>query len=412
MRLLNTTTLEFEEFVGRPAEEYAILSHRWGHEEVSFKEYRKSRETLKHRAGYKKITQFCRISKQRGYRLAWIDTCCIDKRSSAELSEAINSMYEWYARSGECYVWLEDYRGNLHDLHKCAWFSRGWTLQEMLAPDRVIFFTAHWEVIGHKLRDDLSSLLYGEFCPCQRNPTPSELALLGLHITPWLAKASRIPEIYLTTVKVEEASIAARFSWASHRSTTRTEDRAYSLMGLFGINMPLLYGEGDDAFRRLQEEILRQSDDTSIFCHSNNDFLYKPSILARDPGCFSTSGNVTQGRLRSSEPYSLTNRGLRMRAHASVVLIKGLTFSNNRICRIDLGCTLRVSDLATSAALPPQVSKRPDPPEPCHVQYLYLICDDDDRYTRSIFTSDEIHRAMSMTKTAWRHIGEKVFFID
>jgi hypothetical protein len=70
MRLLNTTTLEFEEFVGRPTEEYAILSHRWGDEEVSFKEYRKSRETLKHRAGYKKITQFCEISKQRGYRLA------------------------------------------------------------------------------------------------------------------------------------------------------------------------------------------------------------------------------------------------------------------------------------------------------------------------------------------------------
>jgi len=151
MRLLNTHTLEFEEFVGRPEESYAILSHRSGDEEVSYKEFRKTREAVKHRAGYKKIAEFCEISKQRGYRLAWIDTCCIDKRSSAELSEVLNSMFEWYKHSSECYVWLADYSGNLDDLHKCTWFSRAWTLQEMLAPRRVVFFTLDWKVIGHKL---------------------------------------------------------------------------------------------------------------------------------------------------------------------------------------------------------------------------------------------------------------------
>jgi hypothetical protein len=109
MRVLDTTTLEFQEFPDLPDEPYAILSHRWRAEEVTFREYRKIRDTIQHRAGYKKIVDLCYLARRRGLHYAWVDTCCIDKRSSAELSEAINSMYRWYKESAECYVFLDDY---------------------------------------------------------------------------------------------------------------------------------------------------------------------------------------------------------------------------------------------------------------------------------------------------------------
>jgi hypothetical protein len=383
MRLLNTTTLDFEEFIGRPTQPYAILSHRWGSEEVSFKEYRKSRDTIKHRAGYKKIVQFCIISKQRGYHLAWIDTCCIDKRSSAELSEAINSMYRWYELSAECYVWLEDYSGNLEDLCKCAWFSRGWTLQEMLAPHCVVFFTARWETIGHKIY--MRSHFGGNIktCPCEERRTTSSL---GPHIIPWLVKASGIPEKYLSGEHPSKASIAARMSWASHRTTTRTEDRAYSLLGLFDINMPLLYGEGSAAFRRLQEEILRTSSDTSIFCMSDVD---DGELMAVNPTEFSDCGGVSKGHIRSSEPYSLTNRGLRLCAAAQVYQPgrhSGSTLTSSVVYKIDLGCT------KDNVSLAPM---RNNPPKSSVAEYLYLEPED-----------------MRETKAKWVDIGEKVFFIE
>ena len=98
MRLLNTETLEFEEFVDVPEEPYAILSHRWGAEEVSYKEYRKTRALVKGCSGYKKIVKFCEIAQQRGYRLAWVDTCCIDKRSSAERSHQLDVPMVWRER--------------------------------------------------------------------------------------------------------------------------------------------------------------------------------------------------------------------------------------------------------------------------------------------------------------------------
>ncbi|KAI6002305.1 hypothetical protein F5J12DRAFT_906395 [Pisolithus orientalis] len=144
-----------------------------------------------------------------GYTWLWIDTCCIDKRSSAELSEAINSMYRWYRNSQMCYVYLND------------WFSRGWTLQELVAPKEAEFFNKSWVSIG--IKQDLTSLL---------------------------EDITRIPEKSVRAV-------AHIMSWAADRKTTRVEDRAYSLLGLFGVNMPMLYGEGSKAFQRLQLEIIR-----------------------------------------------------------------------------------------------------------------------------------------------------------
>ena len=401
MRLLNTHTLELEEFVGDPEEPYAILSHRWGDEEVTFKEYRKTRETVKHRAGYKKIIQFCKMSRQRGFRLAWIDTCCIDKRSSAELSEAINSMYKWYGRSAECYVWLEDYSGNLNELHKCAWFNRGWTLQELLAPRRVLFFTARWNIIGHNFIVSSCLMNLDAPCACRENPTQSQLVPLGPHITPWLTTASRIPERYLKNDRVGDASIAERMSWASQRITTRAEDRAYSLMGLFSINMPLLYGEGKMAFQRLQEEIVRKNDDSSIFCHSNPFF----SLLAHDPVDFINCGGFKRGHIPSSEPCSLTNRGLRLFATARKYQLDSFPLSKPVfVYRIDLGCEVPDSSLTAHPTWPNQYNTR-------GAQYIYVGQDERCLFHKIPIGFEDISQAVRRNGD-WEDVSEMVFFIQ
>ena len=156
-------------------------------------------------------------------KYAWVDTCCIDKSSSAELSESINSMFKWYRQATTCYAYLEDV--DTHDpadfkspdssLSKSRWFRRGWTLQELVAPRNVTFYNAKWEKIGDK-KDHVLELE----------------AITGID-----------PDV-LGGKAPQAVPIAWRMSWAADRETTRIEDVAYSLLGIFDINMPLLYGEG------------------------------------------------------------------------------------------------------------------------------------------------------------------------
>ena len=190
-----------------------------------------------------KIREACRVARENGYRYLWIDSCCIDKTSSAELSESINSMYQWYARSSVCYAFLPDVsseedhrRGDSHFRHS-RWFTRGWTLQELIAPVDVQFLSRQWTFIGSK--HSLAELVV-EITNIQYN------ALLHIEL-------------------LDEFSVAQRLSWAADRKTTRVEDEAYSLLGIFDINMPTVYGEGEQAFQRLQEEIMRRTPDQSLF---------------------------------------------------------------------------------------------------------------------------------------------------
>lgn len=326
MRVLDTTTLDFREFPDLPDEPYAILSHRWSSQEVTYKEYRKNHETVQHRTGYTKIVDFCQVAQKRGFHYAWVDTCCIDKRSSAELSEAINSMFRWYKESTECYVYLDDC--NTHDsssLGVCKWFSRGWTLQELLAPRHCVFFMSAWDVIGHKHP-------LGYMCPCEKNKSTPARLTCGPDVVSELATITKIPEDILSGIEsVHAKSIAQRMSWASRRCTTRIEDRAYSLLGLFDINMPLLYGEGSRAFRRLQEEIIRTTHDTSIFCFDAMSTTFPTAfvalsysgggpeeLLAGSPIQFSQCNDVSKGIAMADEVYSITHRGLCMVAPAYI----------------------------------------------------------------------------------------------
>jgi hypothetical protein len=290
MRLLNTTTLEVESFADNAVPSYAILSHVWGPatDEVSFEDMRNGAGKLK--PGYVKLQKSSLIATNDGYKHIWIDTCCIDKSSSAELSEAINSMFRYYQNSEICYAYLADVSAATQDggFARSKWFTRGWTLQELIAPRDLQFLSRFWTKIG--MRAELA---------CE------------------ISQVTNVSAIVLEDrTQLQKASVAKRMSWASQRTTTREEDIAYSLMGIFDVNMPLLYGEGGKAFSRLQEEIMKSSTDQSLFAwtshqssNQNESTSHDDSgLLARHPKAFSHSSNIVP--YQSKIAFSMTNKGL------------------------------------------------------------------------------------------------------
>jgi hypothetical protein len=310
MRLLNTTTLELHEFFDANIPSYAILSHRWEDGEVSFKDVIKPRNLKA--PGWIKIAKACDLARMRKHKWIWIDTCSIDKISSAELSEAIKSMYRWYERAQECYVYLNDVSCRGQDLAKTKgwlpleeslseyvqealrssdWFNRGWTLQELLAPSHILFIEKYWKgVIGTK--DTLAPLL-SEITGIREMILASSSLFLGYH-----------------------AGIAQRMSWASKRVCSGEEDTAYCSLGIFDVNIPLIYGEGRcRAFRRLQLEILKKSNDESIFAWSqkNRSMPLTGKMLAECPSELSNSASIEllESRMWAPRaPYSMTNRAM------------------------------------------------------------------------------------------------------
>ena len=314
MRLLHTETLQLKTFHGTKFPPYAILSHTWGDDEVLFQHIKASsgRQNNTEMRGWSKISNACWKARQNHppFEYIWIDTCCIDKTSSAELSEEINSMFQWYQSAGICYAYLEDVKEVRQEtalleesLKKARWFTRGWTLQELIAPASVVFFSADWETIGTKnsLHNIISSIT-------------------GVNVNVLLK-----PQLLLTM------SIARRMSWAANRKTTRTEDIAYCLMGIFNVNMPLLYGEGNKAFIRLQEEIIKDSEDQSLFAWQyprglteteDKDVLENEGILAHHPIAFKNSFDIVPHRTYHA-PYTITNRGLKIEMRISHKLTSG-----------------------------------------------------------------------------------------
>ena len=323
MRLLNVNAqnLELVEFFGDQIPPYAILSHTWGDGEVTFQDLQHGQ--YDHKLGFRKIHLACQQARRDRLSWCWVDTCCIDKSSSAELSEAINSMFNWYARAQVCYAYLADvctgvrrdsrgetqpqdqeivevyeevcldlrlgnqlhieqrrwYDTELHsqtttmraifdsrehgtfttDATTCVafgdsrWFQRGWTLQELIAPRRLKFYGRSWEPLGERDEELLHAVT----------------KCTGLS-----------PIVFGNTRALRQTPIAQRMSWMGRRQTTRKEDEAYCLLGIFGVHMPLLYGEAEMAFVRLQEELVRRFRDHSLLIFS--DLTRNTSIL-REP---------------------------------------------------------------------------------------------------------------------------------
>jgi len=294
MRLLHARTIQVEEFSEKETPPYAILSHTWGLEEVSFQQIHQADVT--NRAGYAKIKGACQQAIRDRLDYVWVDTCCIDKTSSTELSEAINSMFRWYKDAVVCYAYLADVPSET-DIQQpesafetSRWWTRGWTLQELLAPSKLRFYGNRWgNALGSKI--DLSAKIAGI-------TGISESILKRQH-------------------QISKASIAKRMSWASSRETSRREDIAYCLLGIFGVNMPLLYGEGDKAFIRLQEEIMKDSDDQTLFAWTFSSPLSEPPELygpfAPGPAAFHSAKDTIPDEMRElDKPYAMTNLGLQI----------------------------------------------------------------------------------------------------
>ncbi|OJT03322.1 Vegetative incompatibility protein HET-E-1 [Trametes pubescens] len=250
-----------------------------------------------------KIKGICTVARKAGFRLIWSDACCIDKTSSAELSEAINSMYEWYRLSDMCYVYLEDVPDGdvptncISRFWDSRWHDRGWTLQELIAPEHVEFLTETWRFLGTKI--GLASTLE---------------KITGVNF-----------DILTGRAPVDSVSVARRMSWAAERETTRIEDRAYSLMGIFNVHMSPIYGEGNNAFLRLQEEIIRKVPDQSIFTWGNKCMLRSLHTargfrrfgdLPDDPGLLASSPSDFQC-CRTTTPVVPSDLAARLRLNGS-----------------------------------------------------------------------------------------------
>jgi hypothetical protein len=296
IRLLHAKDLRFDKFFDDNCPDYVILSHRWLslREELTYRDMLDGRK--RESRGYAKIIGFCEKALSHNYEWVWIDTCCIDKSSSAELTETVNRMYDWYRNAEECYVYLHDVTWDdtddsfastsLFDLleeqpralgtpafrqlfRSSDWHTRGWTLQELLAPSFVIFYDQNWHRIGRK-------------------------ETLAVDI----ASATGIDIKYLLGCSLHEANVATKLSWAASRRCTRNEDSSYCLLGIFDVNMPIIYGEGNNSFLRLQQEIWKKTNDKSLFSWMTKDgkmgkapraggswgAVFAPSLTAfRDP---------------------------------------------------------------------------------------------------------------------------------
>jgi hypothetical protein len=242
-RLLEDDSFELTTFDDDDAAPpYAVLSHTWtAGQEVTYEELLAGTGTNK--SGYAKLRFCAERAAADGLQYFWVDTCCINKATSVELSTAINSMFRWYQRSTKCYVYLrnvsvpkevidaEAFRISWeHAFRRSRWFTRGWTLQELLAPASVEFFSREGKRLGSRVSLEQE-----------------------------IHEITAIPTEALRSQKLTQFSVEERMSWATRRTTTLKEDKVYCLLGIFGVFLSLIYGEGEDyATLRLKEEIQRR----------------------------------------------------------------------------------------------------------------------------------------------------------
>ncbi|KIJ07072.1 hypothetical protein PAXINDRAFT_140233 [Paxillus involutus ATCC 200175] len=299
---------------------YAILSHRWSNNEPEFYEMSSKRygeRPMPTGPRFEKLRKFCEKARDEyECAYAWSDTCCLNKESSMELEEAIRSMYRWYRDAYVCIVFLAK-SFSIQDFWREPWFTRGWTLQELLAPRRLRFFGAEWTPIC-----PMAEVQFGDI-PLSHDieqvddsfPYPNDKASDFM-----LNAISQVTGIQATTLRCfdrEKIALCEKMRWASNRNTTRVEDIAYCLLGIFDISIPIAYGEGGRAFYRLMEAIVQRSGDPTLFAWAGKPSPYSRA-LPSSPACYINP--LLRGLplpvsfVRSGDPfYTVTKVGLQVK---------------------------------------------------------------------------------------------------
>lgn len=317
MRLLHIETEELHIFPYPPPVPYAILS-RAGSSPAGGERLRDGSSPAiisGHQSTLRAdILQFCKLAREAQFQFVWVDTLCVDKTSSADISETINSLPGYFQHAGLCFVFLEDLRGGPSlpwedTWAKCQYWTRAWTLQELLLPAKVQFYDAQWRLRGERSTHPLPSLISG---------------ITGID-----------KDILTRRRRLHQTSVARRMSWAARREGARPEDASYSLLGIFDVRMPIVYGEGGRrAFRRLQEEILKSSNDMSLFSWTSDVADDSRGIFANSPGEFFRFGTSPGAQTPCISPgfAALTSRG---------VLVEGQCYEEGQILYLDLGVQTR-----------------------------------------------------------------------
>ena len=270
----------------RETVKYAIFSHRWlPRGEPTFKDMTDG--TVAAGPGRDKLSHFCEVTASNGINFAWSDTCCIDKSSSSELDEAIRSMFRWYRNAAACIVYLAQ-TTSLANMEHDEWFERGWTLQELLAPPVSKFFSADWKPLTEEPNDK------GHDEVLQR-----------------LGAATGCPKDDLRDFKPGPFYVDQRMTWAARRKTTRAEDMAYSLMGIFDVTLQPAYGEGAErSFCRLVEMIMQSNGNASVLNWAGKAAAsHSSSALPSSPRCY--LGHQPPNSNRKLE-LKMTSRGLQV----------------------------------------------------------------------------------------------------
>ncbi|KAF2723286.1 HET-domain-containing protein [Polychaeton citri CBS 116435] len=268
--MINVNTLSLDA-ISSSNIRYAILSHTWGNAEVTYQRW--GTKMVEGWDGNSKILGACQRAQADGLHYIWVDTCCIDKSNNTELGKAINSMYRWYRNAEVCYAYLSDVS---------RWFTRGWTLQELLAPRQVKFYDSQWKAIGNLA--DLSQTIAG---------------ITTIHED---ALAQKRP--------LSSYSAAQKFSWAASRHTKEDEDRAYSLIGLCDVSLQLNYGEREEAFIKLQRELLLRGDQ-SVLAWNVSTGQTTRDLFATSPAAFAESGSVSRDANLNYSDLWFSSNGLK-----------------------------------------------------------------------------------------------------
>jgi hypothetical protein len=290
---------------------YAIFSHRWlPAGEPAFQQM--STTLSMEGPGWEKLKRFCKEAELYGCVLAWSDTCCIDKSSSAELDEAIRSMFKWYQNSSICITHLAD-STSVSDMRNDEWLTRGWTLQELMAPRSLKFFGKNWDPLSDWGNDkDNESMLKS------------------------ISSITKIPSNLVKSYTPSTFGAAQVLSWASGRKTTRVEDIAYSLIGLLDVSLNIAYGEGGKSFYRLMQAVIQESDDCRIFRWMGEPSRYNIALPSA-PSCYPLMSlgpdyrpnNVVSCGDNSS--FSMSNGRLQMKVILVPIVVKLLEAERHRV---------------------------------------------------------------------------------